>query len=401
VNEEQRMSQPLAGVRVLDLTRAMTGPFCTLMLGDMGADVVKVELPGKGDEARGWGPPFVGGESSYFLSVNRNKRSLTLNLRSEAGQAVAWRLIEWADVLVENFSPGTMERLGLGHAAARARHPRLIYCSISGFGQTGPGRDKTAYDLIVQGMSGLMSITGHEDGPPTKMGVPIADITAGMFAAYAIVSALYQRERTGAGQRIDTSMLGAEVALLTYQAGTYFATGRPPQREGNKHAIITPYSTYPTQDGYVNIAVGNDGLWRRFCEALDWAELVDDERFRTNRDRRANRAALEALIEARFRTLTTAAIVRALEAVGVPCGPIYDIGQVFADPQTQHLELEQRVQHPAAGEIRQTGFPYRLATGGCAIRRPPPTLGQHTDEVLAELGYDTAAIAALRASGAV
>ena len=395
------MTQPLAGVRVLDLTRAMTGPFCTLMLGDMGADVVKVELPGKGDEARGWGPPFIGDESAYFLSVNRNKRSITLDLRSDGGQAIAWRLIEWADVLVENFSPGTMERLGLGYEAARARNPRLIFCSISGFGQDGPSRNKTAYDLIVQGMSGLMSITGEEDGPPIKMGVPIADITAGMFAAFAIVAGLYRRQGTGEGQRIDTSMLGAEVALLTWQAGSYFATGAPPQREGNRHGIITPYSTFPSADGYVNIAVGNDGLWRRFGAALGLDDLVDDPRFRTNSDRRTNRAELEDLLNARLRRQTTAEIVAALEEVGVPCGPIYDIGQVFADPQTQHLALEQMVEHPTVGPIKQTGFAYRLTPGDCVIRHPPPTLGQHTDEILAELGYDGAEIGRLHATRAV
>ena len=396
------MTQPLAGVRVLDLTRAMTGPFCTLMLGDMGADVVKVELPGRGDESRGWGPPFVdGGESAYFLSVNRNKRGLTLDMRSPEGKEIAWRLLEWADVVVENFSPGTMEKLGLGHEVARARFPGLIFCSISGFGQTGPSRNKTAYDLIVQGMSGLMSITGLENGPPIKMGVPIADITAGMFAAFAIVAALYRRAQTGEGQRIDTSMLGSEVALLTYQAGSYFATGTPPLREGNKHSIITPYSTYPTADGYVNVAVGNDGLWTRFCEALNWRDLLADERFQNNRDRRGRRAELEAIIEERFSDQTTADIVAALETAGVPCGPLYDLAEVFADPQTQHLELWQQVTHPTAGTIGQTGFPYRLSPGACEIRLPPPTLGQHTDEVLDELGFDAAAIARFRAAGAV
>src|SRR4051812_27257356 len=246
---------PLAGIRVVDLTRVMTGPYCTMMLGDLGADVIKIELPGKGDDTRGWGPPFAGSEAVYYLSINRNKRSVELDLKSDLGREALWRLIESADVLVENFSPGTCERLGFGWDAVHARNPRLIFGSISGFGQTGPGASRTAYDLVVQGMGGIMSVTGEIGGMPTRLGVPIGDIGAGMFAAYAIAAALYSREQSGTGQYIDVSMFGGQVSMLTYQAGTYFATGEIPRALGNGHPIVAPYDTFQTADGYVNIAV--------------------------------------------------------------------------------------------------------------------------------------------------
>jgi crotonobetainyl-CoA:carnitine CoA-transferase CaiB-like acyl-CoA transferase len=365
----------------------MTGPYCTMMLGDMGADVVKVEMPGTGDDTRAWGPPFVDKESTYFLSINRNKRSIELDLKSDPGKEALWRLIESADVLVENFSPGTIARLGFGYEAVKARNPRMVFASISGFGQSGPSAGRTAYDLIVQGMSGMMSITGEKGGRPTKTGPPVADITAGMFTAYAIASALYGREQSGEGTYIDVSMLAGQIALLTYHAGTYFTNGSIPTAQGNAHAIIVPYDTFPTGDGFVNIAVGNDRLFQKFCEALGIPEVAADPRFTTNADRNANKAALYEALEANLAKRTTADIVELLDGAGVPCGPIYDIEQVFSDPQSVHNQARQNAQHSTVGEIGLTGFPYRIGGEPLQIRTPPPALGEQSAEILTELGF--------------
>ena len=385
------------GVRVIDLTRALAGPYCTLLLGDMGADVIKIELPGTGDETRQWGPPFVAGESSYFMSVNRNKRSVTLDLKSSQGQETLKRLVCSADVLVENFRPGTMDRLGLSYEQARELKPSLIYCSVSGFGQTGPRARQPAYDAILQGMGGIQGLSGDPHGGPTRVGVPIADISAGMFAAYAVASALVWRERDPEhrGQFIDTSMLGGQVALLTYQAGRYFTTGDAPRRIGNRHASIAPYEMFKTSDGFVNVAAANEPMWQRFCRALDLTTLLEDPRFATNPDRVTNRAPLSAAIEERFSTLTTAEIIERLERAEVPVGPVHDLAEVFSDPQSEHLQMARPTPHPKVPDLRTTGFPYRLSETPAEIRCPPPLLGEHTREVLRELGYSDENVTAL------
>jgi crotonobetainyl-CoA:carnitine CoA-transferase CaiB-like acyl-CoA transferase len=394
---------PLAGIRVVDLTRVMTGPYATMMLGDLGADVVKVELPGKGDDTRHWGPPFVGDEASYFLTVNRNKRSIALDLKSDAGREVLWKLIDDADVLVENFSPGTIDRLGFGWEAVHARNPSLVFGSISGFGQTGPARNRTAYDLIVQGMSGMMSITGPDGGMPTKLGVPIADIAAGMFAAYGILGALFHRERDPErqGQYVDTSMLGGQIALLTYQAGIWFTTGDVPAMTGNRHTIITPYDTFPTKDGFVNIAVGNDAIWARFCRAMNLDRYIDDPNFATNRARSAFRTEVYELVNTAFADLTTDEIVATLDAAAVPCGPILNVEEILTHPQSEDQELVRTVPHATLGSVQVTGYPYHFSGTPLDIRYGPPVLGEHSRGILRELGYTDQEIDQMLVSGAV
>ncbi len=392
---------PLAGVRIVDLTRVMTGPYCTMMLADMGAEVIKIEQPGRGDDTRAWGPPFTHGEANYYLSVNRNKRSIALDLKSDGGKEILWKLIAGADVFVENFSPGTIDRLGFDYAAVAAVRPEIVYCSISGFGQTGPGRNWTAYDLILQGMSGIMSLTGQEDGPPTRVGIPIADMTAGMFAAYAIVAALYRKVSGGGGEFIDASLLGAQVSMLTYYSVNFHMNDIVARRVGNRHQTIAPYDVYPTADGFISLAVGNDAIWGRLCAVLGWDELARDPRYARNPDRIARVEELTALIGGRFRTMTTAALLELLGSANVPCGPISSIDEVFANPQVRHERLARTVEHPTIGSLTVPGMPYHLHTTDLEVTLPPPLLGEHTEAILRELGFDDAAVAAYRAGGAV
>ena len=394
-------SPPLHDLLVIDLTRALAGPYCTLMLGDLGARVIKIETPAGGDDTRGWGPPFLGGESTYFMSVNRNKESLTLNLKDPRGQEILRRLLPRADVLVENFRPGIMDRLGFGYAEVHAQYPRLVYVSISGFGQDGPYRERTAYDLILQGMGGLMGITGEEGGAPVKVGVAITDICAGMFAAYAALAALRARDRAGGGQWVDAAMLDGQVAWLTYAAGIFFGTGENPRRLGSAHPSIVPYQAFRTADGYINVAVGSEAIWERFCAALDREDFAADPRFRTNPDRVAHREVLLPELQDILAAQPTAHWRNVFDAAGVPNGPIYLLSELFADPQVQHRGLVVEMEHPAAGRIRQTGIPVRLSVTPGSIRTPPPQLGEHTDAILSELGYDGAAIARLRQDGVV
>jgi crotonobetainyl-CoA:carnitine CoA-transferase CaiB-like acyl-CoA transferase len=386
---------PLDGIRILDLSQALAGPYCTMLLGDLGADVIKIEPPGTGDHARQWGPPFVNGESSYFMSVNRNKRSVILDLKRQPGQAAAQALAQACDVVVENFRPGTAARLGLDHGVLRANRPALIYASISGYGQDQPGL--AGYDQIAQGTSGLMSMTGSPDGPPFKVGVPVGDISAGMFAAHAILAALVERARTGRGRHIDVALNDALLALLTYQAGRFFATGHAPTREGNHHATISPYGTFEVADGFINVAVGSDAQFRRFCEALEAPELADDPRFTTNALRQAARPALTAQIEARLQRRTRTAWLDRLATFGIPAGPILDVAEAFANPLASARAMRVEIDHPAAGRIGQVGAPWKLDGQSAPIRRPPPLLGQHTREILSEmLGYDEARLEAVQ-----
>jgi crotonobetainyl-CoA:carnitine CoA-transferase CaiB-like acyl-CoA transferase len=391
----ERPPLPLAGLRVLDLTHALAGPYCTMLLGDLGADVIKLEPPG-GDHARRWGPPFVGGESAYFLSVNRNKRSVLLDLKQAPAREAAIALALASEVVVENHRPGALARLGLGAGELRSRKPELIYASISGYGQDRP--TLVGYDQIAQGTSGLMSITGSPDGPPTRAGIPVADIMAGMFTAHAILAALLERRRTGVGRTVDVALNDSLLAVMTYQAGRYFATGQVPSREGNHHSTIAPYGTFATRDGHLNIAVGSDEQYRRLCQVLEAPELADDPRFATNAGRQAARAQLVLEIERRLARRTSAEWLARLEAAGVPAGPIHDLAAAFSDPVAVERGMRVEVDHPTAGRVVQVGSPWKLDGASSPVRLPPPLLGQHTAEVLTQvLGYDEERVRALGA----
>ncbi len=378
----------LEGIRVLDLTRALAGPFCTLMLGDNGADVIKIEIPGTGDDTRHWGPPFIQEESAYFLSINRNKRSLTLNLRDPQAKEVFLRLAKDADVVVENFTPGVMERFGLGYEEVKAANPNIVYCSISGFGQGGPYRDRSAYDQIMQGMGGLMSITGEPDGEPQKIGVAVTDIGAGMWSAFAIMAAIHHRHEHGEGQYIDISMLDAQVAWLTYQAATYFANGEPPKRLGAAHPTLVPYQAFYCEDGkLLNLAVGSERIWERFCEAIEREDLKANPNFATNADRVRNRGTLVPLLQEIFDKRPVLEWVNALNAASVPAGPVNDLADVFSDPQVLSRDMYREMPHPTLGSIKQTGLPIKFSRTPGGLDRHPPLLGEHNSEILGELGY--------------
>ncbi len=393
---------PLSGLTVLDLTRVLSGPYCTMMLADMGARVIKIEQPGKGDDTRGWGPPFQNGESSYFMSINRNKESLTLNLKHPDGQRVLEGLLDKADVLVENFRPGAMDRMGLGYADVSKRWPSLVYCSISGFGQTGPRRKEPGYDAVMQGEGGLMSITGDADGPAFRLGVAIADIATGMFSAYGVAMALLARHRTGRGQLVDVGMLDTVAALLTYQAGIYFATETAPQRMGNQHPTIVPYETLEASDGELVVAVGNDQLWRSFCGLIDAGDLVNDPKFATNQERVAHREQLRPLLVDRMRRQTVAHWLEAFKTAGIPCGGVRDLADVFSDPQIVERAMVVALDHPIAGAIRALGVPMKLGDTPGSVRTPPPTLGQHTRAILQDdLAYESEKVERLVQEGVV
>jgi len=401
--------QPLENIRVLDITRALAGPYCTMMLGDLGADVIKVERPGLGDESRGWGPPFIGepygpypGESAYFISTNRNKLSITVNLKSTEGQDIIRRLVGISDVMVENFVTGVLDKLGLGYEDLHALNPRLVYCSISGYGRTGPFAGRPGYDAILQAEGGMMSITGPVEGPPYRVGIPIVDITTGMFSTTAILAALRARDITGEGQLVDMSLLDAHVALLANVASNYLIGKTAPGRYGNAHPNLTPYEAFRARDRWFVLGAANDRQWDLLCQVIGHPELEDDPRFATNSDRLANRDALKDILSEVLITRDADGWLAELKEAGLPCGLINTIPDVFDTPQAQARNLVLDIEHPTTGSLRLTGFPYKLSQTPAEVHHPPPLLGEHTEEVLVELlGYSSDDVSILRDRGAI
>ena len=393
--------KPLDDVSVVDLTRILSGPICTMLMGDMGARIVKVEPPPDGDDSRKWGPPFVGGISSYFLSVNRNKQSLGLNLKNEAGREILWKMIDRADVVVENFRPGVLDRLGFSYAEVSERNRRVVYCSISGFGQTGPYRDRPGYDVIAQGESGMMDLTGEPDRGPVKIGGSLADIVTGLYAFHGILLALLARHRSGRGQHVDISLLDSMVSTLAYQAEIYLTTGRSPTRMGSRHPSIVPYESFQATDGFINIAVTNQKQWENFCNVMEFPEVAIDPRFDSNPNRIENYEALKVIIDRTLRNLTRTEITKRLSAVGIPVGPINTVGEILEDPHIRAREMVGELTHPEYGPLRMLGIPIKLSDTAGALEAAPPRFGEHNSVTLEGLGYGETEIADLVSSGAL
>ena len=379
----------------------MAGPFCTMLLGDMGADVIKIEKPDGGDDVRRSGPPFVAGESATFLNIGRNKRSVVIDMKQTEGTEIVRNMARDADILVQNLRPGRLEGFGLGYEDVRAVNPAIVYATITGFGRTGPYKDKPGFDLMAQGYSGIMGVTGHPGQPPVKVSVPITDLNAGLFTAYGILAAYVNRLKTGKGQHVDSSLMEAGVAYTIWESAIYFTSGRLPGPNGSAHQISAPYQALPTSDGYITVGGANQRNWERLCRAIGRAELITDPRFEVNAGRMANRPALEATLGETLKTQPMAHWLSILEAAGVPCGPIYDISQVYADPQVIARDMVVEVEHPTAGTIRNVGIPVKFSETPGNIRRPPPRFGEHTEEVLTEFGYTTDEIDSLRDRGIV
>jgi formyl-CoA transferase len=401
--------QPLENIRVLDLSRALAGPYCAMMLGDLGADVIKVELPGTGDESRSWGPPFVGkpygpypGESAYFISINRNKLSITVNLKSPDGQEIVQRLAAISDVVVENYRTGVLHKFGLGYEDLHDLNPRLVYCSISGYGRTGPLAERPGYDAVLQAEGGIMSISGPVEGPPSRVGISMIDISTGMFSTIAVLAALRARDLTGEGQLVDMSLLDSNVALLANIASNYLIGGKAPNRYGNAHPNLVPYGAFCARDRWFVLGVATDRQWGLLCQVIGHPELEDDTRFAANSDRLANRDALTQIISDAFMTGDADDWIARLEQVGIPCGPINTIPEVFDSPQAQVRDLALTVEHSTGGPIKVPGFPYKLSQTPADVRLPPPLLGEHTEKVLTELlGYSAEDISQFRERDAI